>query len=446
MNTTPARRCRVLRLALTATIALGAWSAKAEKVQVWAKGVTAESGWENTFQFSNGCWAGCATDMIAWWQKRIAEKYDYSGIKVWDCEELIQQYDTNPYFGNGGDYVWRALEWVFTNTVKKVALPKPGDRQGGYGYYQTADDKNTYPISIRGWLNTYRPSVEAALQAFMDANGNAIACVSSTGHAWTLYGVEYDTETRKFTRVWATDPYPDDTTKRIPTLSTFDVMYSNYQGGDLCYFLRYIYDDYNNSWNPQEIEPAELTLLRIDDELLVDSEGNPSFKLLGGGDGDTPTFNPIRPGDEAKFDSQTQADAFIAAFGKDRPSFVTPPDGLPASLKSRYAGLFEAKIRDIGDGKFAVAVELTAAAKEDAQKQVDDWSSIDLPQMFSNGGGKFATTPGLYYSVLAGETPSELKVKSSTLATDESLELKFPRFSTGGFYRVKATVTAEDVQ
>ena len=66
--------------------------------------------------------------------------------------------------------------------------------------------------------------------------------------------------------------------------------------------------------------------------------------------------------------------------------------------------------------------------------------------MFSNGGGKFATTPGLYYSVLAGETPSELKVKSSTLATDESLELKFPRFSTGGFYRVKATVTAEDVQ
>ena len=55
MNTTPARRCRVLRLALTATIALGAWSAKAEKIQVWAKGVTAESGWENTFQFSNGC-------------------------------------------------------------------------------------------------------------------------------------------------------------------------------------------------------------------------------------------------------------------------------------------------------------------------------------------------------------------------------------------------------
>jgi len=193
------------------------------------------------------------------------------------------------------------------------------------------------------------------------------------------------------------------------------------------------------------VDPFEFTYLRIDDELLVDGEGNPSFKPLGGGSGDTPAFDPIRPGVEAKFDSREKADAFIAAFGKDKPTFVTPPDGLPASLKSRYAGLFEAKIRDLGDGAFAVDASLTDEARAMAQKQVDDWTSLDLPQLLSKGGGRVATTPGLYYSVLAGETPGELKVKSSTLATGETLELAFPKFSTSGFYRVNATVSAETV-
>ena len=58
----------------------------------------------------------------------------------------------------------------------------------------------------------------------------------------------------------------------------------------------------------------------------------------------------------------------------------------------------------------------------------------------------FTTTPGLYYSVHAGATLGDLKVKSSTLATGETLELTFPKLSTSGFYRVKATVTQEEVQ
>ena len=456
MNTTPARRCRVLRLALMAALALGVWGAKAEKVQVWAKGVTAESGWENTFQFSNGCWAGCATDMIDWWQKRIAEKYDYSDVKVWGREELIQQYDLNPYFGDGGEYVWRALEWVFTNTIQKVSLYNPGYQYLTNLRYSEFHDRK--PIFyVLPCYDSDTADVQKCLEEFVDANGNCIASIRNSSHAYTLYGVEYEVNEqgeKTFLYLYITDPtpieYKDPSSPyyKKPMLHQVKLYYHpNYQGRPRIYGSYWITKDQDGAVTTEQcpVDPFEFTYLRIDDELLVDGEGNPSFKPLGGGGGDTPAFDPIRPGVAARFASQEEADAFIAAFGKDRPSFVTPPDGLPASFKSRYAELFEAKRRDIDDGKFAVAVELTAAAKEDAQKQVDGLSSLDLLQMFSSGGGTFATTPGLYYSVLAGETPGELKVKSSTLATGESMELAFPKFSTSGFYRIKATVSAETV-
>lgn len=440
MNTTFAIKCRIRLLLIGFALAFGV---KAEKVQVWAKGVSAEGGWQNTFQFRNGCWAGCATDMIDWWQKRIAEKYDYSSIKVWEREELIREYDTNSYFADGGDYIWRALEWVFKNTVKVVDLKRPGDKPGGYLYYQTDDDKESYLISIRGYLYSDRTKVEVALQAFMDAKGNAIAAVSSSSHAWTVYGVEYDTETKRFTKIWATDPYPDSTTKRIPLLHSFDVMYST--NSDECYFLRYIYDEYNGSYNPQEIDPMEMIFLRIDDALLVNSAGERAFKLLGE---DTAPFKPIRPSEGATFDTQAAALAFIEAFNKDRPSFITPPEGVPETFdKVRYANLFEMKPRAMENESFSVAVAFTSEARENIEAQVNGFDKVDLKGLHMGGQeAEFATTPGLYYSVLAGENPSDLKVKSSTLATENSLKLMFPKVSMRGFYRVRATLSEEQVQ
>lgn len=440
MNTTFSIKCRV-RLFLIGFVL--AFSAKAEKVQVWAKGVSAEGGWQNTFQFRNGCWAGCATDMFDWWQKRIAEKYDYSSFKVWEREELIREYDTNTYFGDGGDYIWRALEWVFTNTVKVVELKKPGDKPGGYLYYQTDDDKGSYLISIHGYLNSDRAKVEAALQAFMDAKGNAIAAVSSSSHAWTVYGVEYDTETKKFTKIWATDSYPDSTTKRVPLLHSFDVMYST--NSDECYFLRYIYDEDNGSYNPQEIDPSEMIFLRIDDALLVNSEGGRAFRLLGE---DTETFKPIRPSEGATFETQNAALAFIEAFNKDRPSFITPPEGVPTTFnKAHYANLFEMKSCALENGSFSVAVVFTSEARENIKAQVNGFDKVDLKGLHAGEQeAEFVTTPGLYYSVLAGETPNDLRVKSSTLATENSLKLMFPKMSTSGFYRVRAILSEEQVQ
>ncbi len=386
--------------------------------------------------------------MIDWWQKRIAEKYDYSGIKVWDREELIAKYDTDPDFKDGGDYVWRALEWTITNTVKNLALTKPGDKPGGYGYYQTADDPSTYLISIRGYLNSYRPNVEEALKAFMDAKGNAIAAVSSTGHAWTLYGVEFDTETQKYTRVWATDPVPDDMNKKEKKLHTFDVMYSNSQGKDQCYFLRYIHDEENNSWNPQEIEPAELTLLRIDDALLVDKDGNAVFKVKS--DSDTgeekPAFNPVRPGEEQACATRPEAEKWVSAVNQDKSKLISPPEALPEGFRTRYVNLFEARVRERADGQFAVAVALKAEAEESVREGIEGFGDLDVRGLSAQDQeATVQTVPGLYYSVLAGSLPGDLAVKSCTMAEGETLKLAFPKLGKSAFYQIKTTVSAETV-
>lgn len=98
------------RLLMLATVLACNGPLQSETVEYWASGVDKTTGWHNTFQFRNGCWAGCATDMIAWWQDRIAERHDLSGVRLWEREDLIREFDTNSFFGDGGDYVWRAIE------------------------------------------------------------------------------------------------------------------------------------------------------------------------------------------------------------------------------------------------------------------------------------------------------------------------------------------------
>ena len=269
----PPLLARVGLLALAALLA-GGGSLRVEAVEYWAPGVNETSGWHNTFQFRNGCWAGCSTDMVAWWQARVSERYDTSGMKIWDREDLIREYDTNPYFGNGGDYVWRAIEWVMTNTVKTVALPRPGT----YQYLLPLGDENRTILYVSPCYDSKTAKVEAAILGGF-TNGTSIAAISSRNHVWTVYGVGVDSETGKVTHIWATDPTPDDIKNPVPKLHRFTAVYSPYGGGSL-FFERGIYDPENNAWNQQLIEPEEVTFLSVDDKYLIDKDGKPSFPRL----------------------------------------------------------------------------------------------------------------------------------------------------------------------
>lgn len=265
------------RILMLATVLACHGPLQSETVEYWASGVDKTTGWHNTFQFRNGCWAGCATDMIAWWQDRIAERHDLSGVRLWEREDLIREFDTNSFFGDGGDYVWRAIEWVMTNTFQTVALPRPGT----YQYHLPLGDENRTILYVSPCYDSKVGKVEAAILGGF-TNRTSIAAISSRNHAWTLYGVGVDSETGKISHIYATDPTPDDIKNPEPKLHRFKAVYSPYGGGSL-FFERGIYDPENNAWNQQLIEPEEITFLSADDRHLVDAAGNPSFPHLASG-------------------------------------------------------------------------------------------------------------------------------------------------------------------
>lgn len=125
------------------------------------------------------------------------------------------------------------------------------------------------------------------------------------------------------------------------------------------------------------------------------------------------------------------------------------------AAKAAYRSLFTMKKVQSADGKWVVSCELTDAAKATLQAQVD---SADLQQAvvkaLSTGSRATLTgvTPGLYYSVLAGTTPTDItrEVARFLANADGTLEMPIPKpgvegnaeqTAPAGFYRLCVSVT-----
>lgn len=258
----------IFTLAFVFGIMLPFSSAKAKKVQYWAKGVSVETGWYNTFQFTNGCWAAVSSNMIAWWQDRIKEKYIYTG-KCWDPEEINREFDRNTYFNKGGDYVYKALEWYLNETHPSIAF----SRTDLYHYYLPVGDYDNPIIFTRGYIDSNEEIFTDVLLRYF-TTGNYIVQIRDYNHAWTLWAIEVDTETNTITRIWVTDSVPNDRKNPKKEIHALEPKrYNNY-----FYFERGIYDEENNSWGSQIIQPEELTFFGIEGRYLVDSNGEPVFE------------------------------------------------------------------------------------------------------------------------------------------------------------------------
>ena len=258
----------IFTLAFVIGIMLPFSSAKAKKVQYWAKGVSADAGWYNTFQFTNGCWAAVSSNMIAWWQDRIKEKYIYTG-KCWDPEEINREFDRNTYFNKGGDYVYKALEWYLNETHPSIVF----SRTDLYHYYLPVGDYDNPIIFTRGYIDSNEEIFTDVLLRYF-TTGNYIVQIRDNNHAWTLWAIEVDTETNTITRIWVTDSVPNDRKNPKKEIHALEPKrYNNY-----FYFERGIYDEENNSWGSQTIQPEELTFFGIEGRYLVDSNGEPVFE------------------------------------------------------------------------------------------------------------------------------------------------------------------------
>lgn len=158
-----------------------------------------------------------------------------------------------------------------------------------------------------------------------------------------------------------------------------------------------------------------------------------------------PVVKPVTPGASSEaYDSEDAAKAAAAAINANPSKYIPAPEGV--TDKAAYAALFEATVNGL-----TVMVDLTAAATEQIQASVDaEIKKIDVAAVAAADGlaeQTITTVPGLYYSVIAGDTLTGMAVKWCELATGIEKKIPLPKVegATSGFYKIQATVQKVEV-
>lgn len=161
--------------------------------------------------------------------------------------------------------------------------------------------------------------------------------------------------------------------------------------------------------------------------------------------GATPSVEPATPGEEKEYASEEAAQEAANAINADKENTIKVPEALAESDKTAYVNLFEATVNGT-----KVTLALTAVATEDLQAQVDaEVKKVDVAAIAAateTSSQTLTTTPGIFYSVVAGDTLTGMKVKSCTMATSNKTEITLPKFEGSGFYKIQATITEQTVE
>lgn len=210
---------------------------------VWAQGVTRESGWYDAQKNHpyNGdaddlmCYAACAANLIAWWQKSEYAQHLTSAAPK-DIDRIWQTYVNSNLKMEGGDTP-AAVNWwisgVYAPTTDadwgryhaekfKEYLPLTLPRTNGYYYDQyglTSQDLSS--LIFDAWIyGEWSKDGDAEIdfrKLFESGACLSLAIIfpdADLGHAITLWGVEY--KNGALTRLWVTDS--DDYWSPEPTI------------------------------------------------------------------------------------------------------------------------------------------------------------------------------------------------------------------------------------
>ena len=236
----------LLCTALALCFAPSLWSA-----QVWAPGVSEEEGWYdyNKAGINDGytadtgmCWAYSASNVIAWWQEQNADSLTSSGVTVPQNEQIVKTFvgvfsniggvpsDGYSWYINGGvDNKLNATETVkgedgqykteYTYKDNKILDLKDTsaiEMQLGLTGFNIKDlanggilkDVYTDGITIifgAHYINNPYDFGEKIIQTLSD--GYALSLSVREGHAYTLWGVEYENTDNglMITKAWITD-------------------------------------------------------------------------------------------------------------------------------------------------------------------------------------------------------------------------------------------------
>ena len=155
--------------------------------------------------------------------------------------------------------------------------------------------------------------------------------------------------------------------------------------------------------------------------------------------GSEPGIKPVNPGNTT-YETEDAAVAAAAAINADKEQYINLPAGAESIDKAAYTSMFTATASGV-----TVTVALTADATTAIQAQVDgEVKKVDVKAVAAAAGESLTqaikTTPGIFYSVIAGDTLTGMTVKSCALATGTETTVTLPKFVGKGFYKIQATV------
>lgn len=245
--------------------------ARAENlVQYWADGVSTEGGWLDGLQYPNHCWAACCSNMLAWWQDRLAEKYVLPAGVPRTNEELKAWYYTNYGSIQGGQLPSPGLNYYFEAFYPELDI---------YAYQAGA----RYSYSTYGGL----PSLinEYLYESFSRADGKVVATISSDTHAVTLWGAEFDESVEgspRLTRAWITDSVGrDGGSSDTHELEEYLAVYGESTGGGPILSLqRSLYDSSTGVSTTSVLYIEDICFLSYEDYRLMDKNGEFFFTAI----------------------------------------------------------------------------------------------------------------------------------------------------------------------
>ncbi len=173
---------------------------------------------------------------------------------------------------------------------------------------------------------------------------------------------------------------------------------------------------------------------------LTAVEGNANAFTVGDADA-TLTVNAkksepktVSPGAPVTFNSEADATAALETLTLT----ATSPDAAVIT-DANYANYFKKTVVNNGDGTYSVAAEL------DETKVDADATATELAGSFdaiTDAGVSVTAKPGLYYSVLQGQTLGGMTEGARTMAgSDGKVMLKATKFTGTGFYKVMVNTT-----
>ncbi len=157
--------------------------------------------------------------------------------------------------------------------------------------------------------------------------------------------------------------------------------------------------------------------------------------------------SPVDPGSTTECETKDKADALAKEINDAKETMINAPTELTdETQKKAYCDLFCATVIGDATAGYSVVVDFTESTSNTLQTAVNEVETkVNLPALATadQKASVEDAKPGLWYTVYMGnETPATLAPKSSTQATANTIELTFPKSTTGtrGFYRVGVSI------